>query len=103
MSAISWICPLAVAKTVRWPSQKVTGLPGPLRRHSAPNDAESKIGPQRVANMTKSQVTLHGPPCCQPAPRLDHGSRACQCADFHACRASPPDIDDSYASSSVWG
>ncbi len=37
MSAISRICPLAVAKTVRWPSQKVTGLPGPLRRHSAPN------------------------------------------------------------------
>jgi len=36
MSAISWICLLAVAKMVRWPSQKVTGLPGPLRRHSAP-------------------------------------------------------------------
>ena len=36
MSAVSWICPLAVAKTVRWPSRKVTGLPGPLRRHSAP-------------------------------------------------------------------
>ena len=29
MSAISWICPLAVAKTVRWPSQKVTGPPRP--------------------------------------------------------------------------
>ena len=28
MSAASWICPLAVAKSVRWPSQKVTGLPG---------------------------------------------------------------------------
>lgn len=37
MSAINWIRPLAVAKTVRWPSQKVTGLPGSLRRHSAPN------------------------------------------------------------------
>jgi len=24
------------AKSVRWPSQMVTGLPGPLRRHSAP-------------------------------------------------------------------
>ncbi len=39
--------------------------------------------------MTKWQVTLHGPPCWQPAPRLDHGSRACWCANFHACRASP--------------
>ena len=38
--------------------------------------------------MTKLQVTLHGPPCCQPAPRLDHGSRACRCADFHALGAS---------------
>lgn len=28
--------PAGGAKTVRWPSQKVTGLPGPLRRHSAP-------------------------------------------------------------------
>ena len=37
MSAISWIFLLAVAKTVRWPSQKVTGLPGSLRHHSAPN------------------------------------------------------------------
>jgi hypothetical protein len=34
--------------------------------------------------MTKLQVTLHGPPCWQPAPRLDRGSRACWCADFHA-------------------
>jgi hypothetical protein len=29
----SWLCPLAVAKPARWPSQNVTGLPGPLRRH----------------------------------------------------------------------
>ena len=39
MPAISWICPPAVAETVRWLSQKVTGLPGPLRRHSAPADS----------------------------------------------------------------
>jgi hypothetical protein len=40
----SWICPLVVAKPVRWPSQKLTGLPGccavvprraPARRSSA--------------------------------------------------------------------
>ena len=35
ISVVSWACPLAVAKKVR-PSQKVTGLPGPLRRRSAP-------------------------------------------------------------------
>jgi len=49
MSAISWICPLAVTKTARWPSQKVTGLPGPLRRHSAPIDSALKTNSTRGA------------------------------------------------------
>jgi hypothetical protein len=35
MSAVSWVCLLAVAKKVR-PSQKVTGLPWVAARGSAP-------------------------------------------------------------------
>ena len=50
MSAISWICPLAVAKTVRWPSQKVTGLPGSLRRHAAPNIYGLRLPPRQAAS-----------------------------------------------------
>ncbi len=55
-------------------------------------DAESKIGPQRVANMTKSQVTLHGPPCCQPAPRLaNHEGEVLPCK---AVRTTQEELDN---------
>ncbi len=95
MSAISWICPLAVAKTVRWPSQKVTGLPGSLRRHAAPNIYGLRL-PRARPHLRADDPVLAPPqrPNDASSSRPDHGrSFVCKgtellCPDQPRCSAA---------------
>ena len=65
ISVVSWACPLAVAKKVR-PSQKVTGLPGPLRRRSAPIADYFRLPAMAAGWLKYAQIvsygTAHHPP-----------------------------------------
>jgi len=95
MSAISWICQLAVAKTVRWPSRKVTGLPWSLRRHSAPNIYGLRL-PRPRPHLRADDPVLAPPqrPNDASSSRPDHGrSFVCKgtellCPDQLRCSAA---------------
>lgn len=86
--------PAGGAKTVRWPSQNVTGFPGSLRRHSVPNIRLEVAHPRPHLRADDPVLAPPQRPNDASSSRPDHGrSFVCKgtellCPDQPRCSAA---------------